>query len=430
MSSGKLGIHRNVSGRWIFASLCAVTMGFGRFNLAHADVGLQPRLLGMGGARAATACGAEAIFANPANLALPGGKTFEFHLLGLGLFVYNSSLSLHFYNRFNGDSLDEHEKQEVLSYFPDDGWKIGFLSEVPAFALRVGRFGLAVQVGADGAIALPKELVRRPLYGLGMHQTYPLEPFSGEAVGFAKAELAYAQPFEVSFFDRFAVGIGLSYLQGLGHAEILEAKGYFTNDFNAALDWRVRARTATLGSGFGLDLGAGATRGALRFGLAVSPVVGRIAWKQDTKEYFFWIHGDSLNVTRLDTLDSDEVFQKQDSSYAVGSFATSLPSQLLAGVSYHWKKLEVALDFHQYFQERYGHSTTPEFALGLESRYIPFLPMRLGVALGGGRKIRPSCGFGIYLPGLRWDFAIGGSGSFIPSRWNGLALGTALRLAL
>ncbi|MDZ7374424.1 MAG: hypothetical protein ONB23_10695 [candidate division KSB1 bacterium] len=410
----------------VSVALVALLAGSGS---ARADLGLQPRVLGMGGARAATAAGVEAIFTNPANLALPGQKPFEMSLVGLGLFAYNSSLSLHFYNRYNGDSLDDREKEQILAYFPDDGWKLGLLSEVPLLGLRIGRFGLGVQAVADGGITLPKELVRRPLYGIGMHETYRLEPFAGQAVGYAKATLAYAQPFRVPSFDRFAIGLGVGYVVGLVHAEILEARGYFQNDFNASLDWRVRARTGTLGSGYAVDLGMSAARGNFRFGLALTPVVSHIAWKEKTEEHFYWVSGDSLNVTRLDTLDADEVFDQRDSTYAVGAFSTSLPTQLIAGMAYQWGRLVLAVDYHQYFEKRYAHTTSPEFALGIESRHISFLPLRCGVSFGGGRKVRPSLGLGFYLPGLRWDIAIGGSGSMLPERWNGLSVGTSLRLA-
>ncbi len=398
-------------------------------RLATAGFRTQPRILGMASAGTATATGVEAILTNPANLGMPGQKQFELHLFGLGAYLYNSSISVDFYNRYNGDSLDADEKEDILSRFPDDGWKIGAQVELPVLAVRVGRFGFAAAAALQGQQAIPKELIRRPLYGIEMHRTYPLGPFTGSAVAYVRYTLAYAHPIEVAPFDAFAVGAGVSFLQGLAHAEILEADGYFTNDYLAEVEWRLRARTGFKGSGFGLDLGAAAVRKNWRFAVAFTPLFSKISWKSRTEEQRIWIRADSINVVRLDTLDADEVFDKGDSSYSVGAFGTSLPAGLTIGVAYQWRKLLLAFDYHQWFRNRYACSTSPEFAFGVECRYVSFFPVRAGFALGGGKGFRPTFGFGIHVLGIRWDFAFGGLGSLIPSHMRGIGFATSLRIA-
>ena len=395
---------------------------------ATAGVPITSRSLGMAGAYTAVATGVDAVWTNPANLAFPRSGNFELHLVGAGALVYNSSISVSFYNRYNGDFIDSSEKEDILSRFPDDGWRLGAAVNAPLIGLRVKNFGFAVSAVVGFDQSLPKELIRRPLYGIDMKETYPLGPFEGTAIGFARYTAAYGLPLRVKYFDFFSVGASLSYLQGLATAEILEADGYFRNDYQAELEWQVRTRTGLKGGGFSFDLGVAAVKQNLRFGLALTPLAGKISWKDKTEEQRFWISGDSLNIVRLSEVDFDEAVEKSDTVVTISPFSTSLPTELVMGVSLDWKSYRFAADYHQGFRKRYGVSTQPELAFGLEARHLPFLPLRCGFAIGGGKGFRPAVGFGLHVLGLQWDFAFSGVGSVVPSHMRGFAFATNLRV--
>ena len=382
----------------------------------------------MGTAQVAVARGLDAVGINPANLGMPGNGTFGFRAFDIGMIVHNSSVSLGFYNRYNGDSLDAGEKEDILSHIPDRGLEAGGQADFQLFGVRVRRFAVSLSASASLAGAMPKDLFRIVLQGIEVGKAYDLAPRGG-GVAYAKLGLSYGHPLKLTAFDDFAVGGTFNYVGGIGYAEVVRSTGRVVVDYQSKVQSELVGRTGLGGSGFSFDFGVSARKGNIRFGAALLSLVSHLNWTQQTEEAVLRFVGDSVNVYALEDLGPDEIFDKQDTTYSIPAFSTSLPPELVLGVATRWQGFLVAADYHQYLQSRFGASTTPELALGAERRVLAVLPLRVGLAIGGGKGFRPSFGFGLHLAAFKWDFALGGVGGFLPPQQRGVYLATSLRFA-
>ena len=93
---------------------------------AHALSDTEPRALALGQAYTALARGPEAVFWNPANLALGGEPKLKWEMLGAGLTLIteNNSFSVRTYNEhFTDDThrIGTAEKEKLLGDIPKDG---------------------------------------------------------------------------------------------------------------------------------------------------------------------------------------------------------------------------------------------------------------------------------------------------------------------
>lgn len=415
-------------GSWLRLRLVALAL----LALIPASAGasgtLTTRGIGMGTAQVAVARGLDAVGVNPANLGMPGGGSFGFRIFDVGMIVHNSTVSLGFYNRYNGDSLDSGEKNDILDRIPDDGLRLDGQGDFQFVGLRIGGFALSLSASASLAAALPKDLFRIVLQGIDFGKTYDFSP-KGSGVAYAKLGLSYGRSVPLSYFDEFAVGATVNYVGGIGYAEITRSTGRVRIDYQSEVQSELVARSGYGGSGFSLDAGVAGRTGNIRFGAAFLSLISSIRWQQQTQEAVLKFVGDSVNVYSIADLGPDKLFDKEDSTYDVGAFSSSLPVELVLGVSTTWHGFLLAADYHQSFSNRFGNSTTPELAFGLERRFIPFFPLRAGFALGGGRGFRPSFGFGLHLAAFKWDFALGGVGGFFPPQQRGVYLGTSMRVA-
>ncbi len=410
------------------ASLLLMAGLLATWTTAVASGTLTTRGVGMGSAQVAVASGLDAVGINPASLGMPGSGTFGFRIFDVGMIVHNSTVSIGFYNRYNGDSLDTSEKEDILAHIPDSGLEARSQADIQLFGVRIKRFAVSLSASASLAGALPKDLFRIVLQGIDVGKTYDLAPRGG-GVAYAKLGLSYGQPLRLVYFDDFAVGGTFNYVGGIGYAEIIRSTGRVVVDYQSAVKSELVGRTGLGGNGFSLDLGVAARRGNVRFGAALLSLASHINWTQQTEEAVLRFVGDSVNVYALEDLGPDELFDKQDTTYSIPSFGTSLPPELVVGVATRWRGFLLAADYHQYLRNRFGASTTPELALGAEKRVLAVLPFRLGVALGGGKGFRPSFGFGLHLGAFKWDFALGGVGGFLPPQQRGLYFGTSLKFS-
>jgi hypothetical protein len=87
-----------------------------------------------------------------------------------------------------------------------------------------------------------------------------------------------------------------------------------------------------------------------------------------------------------------------------------------------------SFDWQQAFFTGPGMNVNPRIAGGLE--YLPWevLPLRAGLAFGGGQGTLYSLGFGLYGGPYHFDLGIANSGSPTPANSKGLKLAIAMGL--
>jgi len=215
------------------------------------------------------------------------------------------------------------------------------------------------------------------------------------------------------------------YINGAGETTVRAAGTTMTNtddeiefDFNPGI----------LGKGLAFDLGLAASRGdRLSFGIALRNLIGGITWSEDTYEARYTGVADSLNIVSAaqDTTDGDQYYSHSDTSYAIGSYKTDLPTTLSIGAAYQLelppniffkffaKNITAAVDIKKGFSDTFYSSKKMRLSFGLEQGFLwGRLPLRYGLSFGGGDNTLVSCGLGFNLPGFKWDLGFMNYGGF------------------
>jgi hypothetical protein len=172
---------------------------------------------------------------------------------------------------------------------------------------------------------------------------------------------------------------------------------------------------APAGVGYGVDLGAsGEVNELLRVGLSLTDI-GTVQWTRELTENTALrsIHLDRItDPAQRDSLEDALRGEKRPGE----SFRTALPATLRLGAAVELHRLPavrrlfageltVAADYIQGLVEVPGATTVPRGSLGLEYRPWPFLPVRTGVAFGGGEGVVVAFGFGLHTGVFDLDLA-------------------------
>ena len=178
------------------ATAMVLTLAFEGSLFALSDT--EPRALALGQAYTALARGPEAVFWNPANLALGGGPKLKWEVFGAGLTLIteNNSFSVRTYNdNFTDDThrIGTAEKKELLGDIPADGLRfnadlVPFISAgLPvnggiSFPLRNGIQAAVttnVAFGVEGE--MPKDMFDLMLFGNEFDRPYEIAKWDGSS---------------------------------------------------------------------------------------------------------------------------------------------------------------------------------------------------------------------------------------------------------
>ncbi|GBD92546.1 hypothetical protein BMS3Abin05_00118 [bacterium BMS3Abin05] len=389
---------------------------------------IQGRSLGMANAFTSIARGVYAPGWNPANLALDGNPGFDFNLVGVGIRVGNSTLSKHFYDLYNGKTLNEKDKSDILNRVPDNGLRFLMDTQLQALGVAYKSFAFTVSGFAGTNIAIDKDYLDIVLHGIDMNRKYSLGDNQGGSLSYSKIAFSAAHRFSVPFVDFVAVGVNAGYLVGIGVAEIRQMQAEFYNSYDGYADGKLLARYALLGRGFSLDLGVATVYKNWNVGLAVSNMLGSIKWTGERKAHWESFRTlVNLNVFSVSqTSDGDSIVQRDSSDYTPPPFSTRLPVEMRIGASRTWRSFLFAVDYHQGFANRPGVSPKPYLAVGGEWHGIGFLPLRFGLGLGGYYGISPAMGFGLHAGFFKFDLGWMFRGGLLPSYAKGVSLGMNL----
>jgi len=365
--------------------------------------------LSMGGAYSGVARGVESLAWNPATLGLPRANWFELNFLSLNLNVSNSSLTIDNYKRYFTESghngfWDESDKDEILDFIPDDGFKTMADLNSNFLGMAFGNFGFSVQFLGKGLGVFPKSPFELILKG-NVRDEFLFDDIDANAFSAVKVSFASGIPITFDkYFDDFAIGFNLSYLYGLGVVEVIDSQGsFFTGDEYLDAFVSVRGRIAQGGKGFSFDLGAAGTMNEKwTFSLALKNLVGGMNWTKQTEEFTVDLEVDSLEIGDPDNIDPE----LHDSTFAINSFTSRIPFVLQLGAAYQLREdLMVSMDIEQAFSNKLGYSDEAQVSIGAQYFPTPMLPLRTGMTVGGKWGFRMGFGFGLHFGVFKFDFA-------------------------
>ena len=397
---------------------------------------ITARGLGMGGAYTALARGVHAPQWNPANLGLPDNPKFSFTFVSVGAAVRNNSFNWGMLDRYGARHWTEQDIEDILSHIPDTGFDLDTRASVRALSFSAGRFALSFGAEAGSLVKLDKAFFQIPLKGNELDQSYNFNDSDGEGLGLGLVSLSMGQRVNVSFTEVFAIGATLHFLYGGAYAKTDRAECLFsTKEYGFNLDAEYELTYTYLGDiGFGLDLGAAAQFGGnwtVSCGLA--NVLGSVSWSGDIKREVGYVRGDSLTALGISEDEDEDEDVLLDSSWTVEGlpeFSTRLPIIFRLGVAYQEGPVLLTADLTKGFTDGPFFSSKPRISIGTEWRGISWLPLRMGVVMGGRIGLGTSVGFGFRPGGFVLDVGVMNRGFVTFNNSKGLILGVELGLDL
>ena len=128
----------------------------------------------------------------------------------------------------------------------------------------------------------------------------------------------------------------------------------------------------------------------------------------------------------IDDEDIETLFA--DSSWTVEreAFSAQLPKILRLGCAYQEGNVLLTADYCQGLNKGAWIGTKPQFSFGTEWKGVPWLPLRMGVVMGGRIGFGTSFGFGIRPGGFVLDVGFLNRGFITPKNSKGLIVGFEL----
>ncbi len=438
------------------------------------------RGVGMGRTMNAVSRGVDALGINPANIAIPDQGNFNLNLAPTGICMSTELLTYGLYKEyFTGvDSvgkrwakrLETADIDKILSQMPDlPKTRIGVEAMLGGASFQhpiVGGIGFAIIEHAGAVTTLSKDFFRMAAFGLDpAGSVYIFDGTEASAWWYCEYNLSYGRklPVEIKFLKDLYAGIGIKFIRGYGISRPISQKSSFGNypdpdnptqytlrgniDFlttHAGVDFMNEDSHAKatlfpdpVGKGTGFDIGlSGELINGVRVALSVTDI-GKITWNKNIIESY----GDGgINFTGASSNLEDTLKNMIKGKTRPGeAFDTYLPTALRLGfeteaseipaLKFLPGKLILAFDYLQGFNESLGNTTKPRFSLGTEYCVFPVLPLRTGLAFGGGDKLRWAFGFGLDLHYFSLDFATDNFGMFfIPNSFQTVSFSMGMKV--
>jgi hypothetical protein len=260
-----------------FVPAIAAALALGAAAPAPAQLSLTPRALGMGGAYLAVARGQEALFLNPANLALAGSPHWSAGIPTLVIGATARGVSVgEFADLVRYQDADQARRNALIASIPATGTGAEVELRAPLLALQVRRLALGIGYSTIGSHTVNRSMAELVLTGFDparAHSITNTEGFRAEYWDLAAAYGHRVGPVALGATVRYAIA-GTMVRSGLVGIDTVGIAPAIT-------DLRVTyagVRT-TGGGGFGLDLGAAMepARG-VTVGIAVENAFSNVAW--------------------------------------------------------------------------------------------------------------------------------------------------------
>ncbi len=410
------------------------------------------RSLGTAGIFTSLSRGVEAVYWNPANLAIENGHTVELNFFSINAMLTNNTFSVNSYNRYftdegHGGWWSRSDRNDILDLIPDDGLYMNYEVGVNLLGFRYKNFGFATQMVGSGYInALTN---KKPLQILFFGETFDKDYqysdhnfVEGELFNALKMSAAYGRTFDLSHYvkdlNRFSAGIAVNYYMGMMYAKTLESSVDVRRieDETAGktkVIYRMLAESKTAlpentfptGTGLGMDLGATAEyRENWVFSFTLQNIFAGLRWDSGTELNRVFV----TDTVYIDDSDDEQEEVSEDTTYAIGGFTTSLPSQMRFSAAYDlFPNLTLTAEWQQALDRNFRDKVSPRLGVGVRYYPLPWLPLRSGMRLGGGYGFLFALGSGVNFKHFAFDISMAMKDSIWPSYSEGILLATGFK---
>ncbi|MCK9484173.1 MAG: DUF5723 family protein [Candidatus Marinimicrobia bacterium] len=400
---------------------------------SSAQLYMNPRSISFADAYATQARGADVIGWNPANLGLTDNPKFQFNF-GIipmvpfpALQVSNNAISPSLLNNyfFTGGYLDDDDKEKLLSYFPDGGLNINPLVQMRFINFSVNRWAFTLGAEVTGKVVAPKSLFHLALFGNEFDEPVDLSDTNldlqsvitlGIAHGWEIKKIPFIDFNLNEYVDRLSVGVAVKFLAGAGYSgfDDLTAKVTTYND-KVVLEGDVVGQYGLGGAGLAVDVGASAIiNEKVKANLTLNNVVGFLKWgivEAGQAEYSIFAEIPSSQFSEIDSIMEESV--TKDTTYTVAGITSNYPAYMIMGFEYKLlNNLRLFANYRQSFSNDMASAVTPAISVAAEYLPLNWLPLRVGVGVGGNDKFKWGIGSGLNFNHYRLDWGFSQIGGF------------------
>lgn len=392
----------------------AIALTIGMTSVAGAQLAnASTAATGLGGAFTARAQGYNAVYWNPANLAMPGNPGFSMTLVAVDGQAGIKPIDIEKIARagkFFSNSMREQWMLDVEAVGRQTGDAGGSVTE---FGLSMGSFAMQFSTKVASTLDLSPGGTEALLFGNAgrdtlTNQRHDLD-LAGSALrvaGYTTGAVSYAIPMHFIPLPNFSFGVTGKYIYGHGLVIAQDQSSTISSDVNVDFP-AVATDTATTnaydpaGSGIGFDLGAAWTVPGFRFGVSMQNVVNTFRWDSTVmvRRHATALFSSTAPPTAgLDTLEypyasAPGVLREQVA-------ALKFKPVFAAGMSFDWlPRITVSADIRQQVGDGIEVGPKSTIGAGAELRLIPFLPLRGGVQMVTG-GVGVSGGVGLHFAGF------------------------------
>jgi hypothetical protein len=256
------------------------------------------------GAYTAMARGFEALFYNPANLALPDGPAFSLSLPQFSVGATVSGWEVEDFADFaDSKSLTDARRAELLAKIPSGGTEGELDVRVPILALQTKGFAAGVSLGLTGRQSLGKDIVDLVVNGYDETRTnYQVGNTKGSSATYIDGAIGYGRaigPLKLGVTGHYYSGVSLT------RSKMFEPR-YDANNADVNVDWI--GVMSNSGSGFGVDVGAALQpTNSFTLSAVVANAYSNMNWSEDL-EYR------QLTINKSNIEDADQLVKDFEDS--------------------------------------------------------------------------------------------------------------------
>lgn len=388
----------------------------------------SPLSLSTAGASLGLSDGIEALGTNPAHLGIPQSTWVQMRIVGAGVGVHSNGLGLDDYKKYNGATLNDDDKSDILSQVPDAGLSVWSEGSASAFAVRAGTWGLAASGSGSARGNLDREAIDLILHGNADQPDWSFENSNGN--GLASWQVALSHGREIFKLNGGPVYVGATaaYVRGLYLARADQVRAEIaTNTTGLTGEATAEWITSTGGAGFGFDAGlAWQARPNLLVSFSGENLYHSINWNQDVERTQYNVVFDDVNIDNFE----DSLWSSEETTESLASFSEGLPAHLRLGAGLTSGATRYALEASVSTSDRFAASTKPQLAAAIEHKLGRTLPLRFGASVGGRSEFAVGCGAGLHIGGFMWDFGIRIDRALWIGNGSGVSAATAIDIAI
>jgi hypothetical protein len=343
---------------------------------------------GLGENFLAAARGADAVEWNAANLGLRGNPGFSFRAIEGGGVSALNPVKWSDFSGYGDQSISREVRQRWLDQVTADGGESGEAEgDFTLLAFSAGRVGVSVGGAGYARATLSPDAMEALFFGnagrTGQARDLSFAGSNARGGAFATTALSYGQPVGSSF----ALGFTAKYIVGGGMVHAEDA-GSSVSSSNVAVSFPTvhsQADGSPAGKGLGLDLGAAWRAERLTVAVKAENVVNSFVWDESQLRY-------RAGSASFDGTNSASNFDEQPYTAAPQSLRDAVADErfapsLSAGLAFERsEKLLVTADAKYALggEETIVLGPKSRVGVGIESRAIGFLPVRVGGAVISG----------------------------------------------